>query len=135
MSTEVEAAIERMKADYQAGLSSPGTLYGEFHLSDVQRVLAAVDAAANATDPDVQRRFVRVLDMMEKHRIELVAARQSAPVTTEEVAEPKITVHYYEHSCEWLTKYCDEYHRRTAVVPASVLARYTRKPTEMEEER
>lgn len=32
------------------------------------------------------------------------------------------TVHYYEHDCEWLTKYCDEYHRKTAVVPTTALA-------------
>lgn len=35
-----------------------------------------------------------------------------------------VYVSWYEHSCDWLTKYCDEYHRVTARVPVSVLNQY-----------
>lgn len=34
------------------------------------------------------------------------------------------TVHWYQHDCPWWTKYCDEEHRRTAVVPLEVLVQY-----------
>lgn len=27
-------------------------------------------------------------------------------------------VSWYEHDCDWLTKYCDEHHQRSATVPA-----------------
>jgi len=38
--------------------------------------------------------------------------------------EKNIYVSWYEHDCDWITKYCDEYHRSSALVPASVLAQY-----------
>jgi hypothetical protein len=41
-----------------------------------------------------------------------------------ETSEQRVTVHWYDHDCEWVTKYCDEYHAKYALVPASVLRRY-----------
>lgn len=32
-----------------------------------------------------------------------------------------VTVYWYEHSCEWLSKYCDEHHKKSARVPQSFL--------------
>lgn len=39
--------------------------------------------------------------------------------------ERRIAVYYYEHSCEWVSKFCDEHHQRSALVPVSVLAAFT----------
>lgn len=33
-------------------------------------------------------------------------------------------VTWYEHDCEWITKYCDENHTVSALVPMSVLRQY-----------
>lgn len=35
-----------------------------------------------------------------------------------------VTVSWYTCDCEWITKYCDEEHYATAVVPKSVLSEY-----------
>lgn len=35
-----------------------------------------------------------------------------------------VTVHWYDHDCEWVTKYCEEHHVRTARIPADVLGRF-----------
>lgn len=35
-----------------------------------------------------------------------------------------VTVSWYEHECDWITKYCDEHHRKYAVIPRSVLAEH-----------
>ncbi len=32
-----------------------------------------------------------------------------------------VTVFYYEHDCDWISKYCEEHHRRYAVIPRSSL--------------
>jgi len=37
-----------------------------------------------------------------------------------------VYVGWYDHDCEWLTKYCDEHHRVGAMVPMSVLSQYKR---------
>lgn len=34
---------------------------------------------------------------------------------------PKIRVSWYTCNCDYLSKYCDEYHQASALVPASVL--------------
>lgn len=34
-------------------------------------------------------------------------------------------VHWYHCNCDVLSKYCDEYHRSVALVPAEVLRKYT----------
>jgi transcriptional regulator with XRE-family HTH domain len=39
-----------------------------------------------------------------------------------------IAVAWYEHTCEWVTKFCDEHHLRYAHVPADALKRYEPKP-------
>jgi hypothetical protein len=39
-------------------------------------------------------------------------------------ADDEVTVYYYDHTCEWISKYCDEHHRRHAVIPVDVLAKY-----------
>ena len=33
-----------------------------------------------------------------------------------------VLVSYYEHSCEWVSKYCDENHKRSAWVPRAALS-------------
>lgn len=33
-------------------------------------------------------------------------------------------VYWYECDCDWLTKFCDEFHRRTADIPLDVLKEY-----------
>ncbi len=38
--------------------------------------------------------------------------------------EKLVQVAWYEHDCPWLSKYCDENHLVTAMVPESVLASY-----------
>lgn len=35
-----------------------------------------------------------------------------------------IRVAWYEHSCPWITKYCDEEHTKVAMVPVSILSQY-----------
>lgn len=35
-----------------------------------------------------------------------------------------VRVHWYEHNCEWLTKYCDDHHMVSASVPKAVLRKY-----------
>ena len=32
-----------------------------------------------------------------------------------------VLVSWYEHDCDWITKYCDENHRKYAVVPRAIL--------------
>ena len=39
--------------------------------------------------------------------------------------EETVGVWYYDHECEWLTKYCDEFHRVYVRVPLSVLKEYS----------
>lgn len=36
----------------------------------------------------------------------------------------KVLVKWYECDCQWLTKYCDEEHVRTAWVPLDVVKRH-----------
>lgn len=38
-----------------------------------------------------------------------------------EITEPLVTIYWYEHNCEWLSKYCDEHHKRSAPVTAELL--------------
>lgn len=33
----------------------------------------------------------------------------------------KVTVYWYEHDCDWITKYCDEHHKHSAQVMRIVL--------------
>lgn len=33
-------------------------------------------------------------------------------------------VSWYEHDCDWITKYCDEHHQRYATIPVDVLEQY-----------
>lgn len=33
----------------------------------------------------------------------------------------QVTVYWYEHDCEWISKYCDEHHRRSGTVSRIVL--------------
>lgn len=35
-----------------------------------------------------------------------------------------VTVSWYSCDCPWLTKYCDEEHRKYAVIPRTVLEQY-----------
>lgn len=42
----------------------------------------------------------------------------------EMIVEEVVSVSWYEHDCDWITKYCDEEHRRSAFVPVSVLDQY-----------
>lgn len=37
-----------------------------------------------------------------------------------------VTIHWYDCNCDWLTKYCDEHHLRTARTPREILDRYTK---------
>lgn len=37
-----------------------------------------------------------------------------------------VRVSFTTCDCEWWTKYCDDYHTKTAYVPREVLNRYTR---------
>lgn len=32
-----------------------------------------------------------------------------------------VMVTWYEHGCDWITKYCDENHTRSALVPRKIL--------------
>lgn len=38
--------------------------------------------------------------------------------------DKKVWVSWYNHNCEYISKYCDEYHRVGASVPLSVLSEY-----------
>lgn len=38
--------------------------------------------------------------------------------------ERVVLVHWYDHDCLWLTKFCDEEHRRQAWLPVDVLRQY-----------
>lgn len=40
------------------------------------------------------------------------------------MTEQTILVTWYDHNCDWITKHCDEYHTRSALVPVEVLAQY-----------
>ena len=42
-----------------------------------------------------------------------------------EVEGEMVPVFYYEHDCDWVSKYCDENHRRSAMVPVASLAPVT----------
>lgn len=43
------------------------------------------------------------------------------------MTDQSIRVSWYDHDCDWITKYCDEYHTRSALVPLSVLEQYITK--------
>lgn len=45
----------------------------------------------------------------------------SQPVHVEATAEEVVQVFWYEHDCEWLSKYCDEHHRRSSRVSRAAL--------------
>ena len=36
-----------------------------------------------------------------------------------------VTVYWYDHDCEWISKYCDEHHRRSGQVSRIVLETVT----------
>lgn len=38
-----------------------------------------------------------------------------------------VRVSWYDCDCEWLLKYCDDYHRTYASVPVKVLEKYREK--------
>lgn len=38
--------------------------------------------------------------------------------------EEFVRVAWYDHDCDWLTKYCDENHRKFAWIPMSVVRQY-----------
>lgn len=58
-------------------------------------------------------------------RLRVIAQRASRLALTQpvqvEVSDEAVQVFWYEHDCEWLSKYCDEHHRRSALVPRSAL--------------
>ncbi len=35
-----------------------------------------------------------------------------------------VTVHFFTCDCEWATKFCDEYHTATAIIPREVVEQY-----------
>ena len=37
-----------------------------------------------------------------------------------------VSVRYYTCNCEWISKYCDEFHTARALVPVAVLEKYTK---------
>jgi hypothetical protein len=37
------------------------------------------------------------------------------------VTDDLVRVFWYDCDCEWVTKYCEEFHRRSALVPRGVL--------------
>lgn len=40
------------------------------------------------------------------------------------MSEELVSVSWYEHDCDWISKYCDDYHRVFSAVPVSILAHY-----------
>lgn len=45
-------------------------------------------------------------------------------------ADNLVAVSWTDCNCEWVTGYCDEYHRRTSRIPRSVLTRNARRDEE-----
>jgi hypothetical protein len=43
------------------------------------------------------------------------------------MADDYVTVSWFEHDCEWVSKYCYEHHEVHARVPVDVLTQYTSK--------
>ena len=48
------------------------------------------------------------------------AARQSAIFPGGEM----IRVYWYDHDCEWISKYCETEHSRSSLLPLEMLQRY-----------
>lgn len=46
------------------------------------------------------------------------------PLGYDRLVEP-VTVFWYDHDCDWITKYCDEHHRRSGTVSRIVLETVT----------
>lgn len=40
------------------------------------------------------------------------------------MADNLVLVSWYEHECDWISKYCDETHKVYAVVPEKLLRKY-----------
>jgi hypothetical protein len=40
------------------------------------------------------------------------------------MVDETIYVSWYEHDCDYLTKYCDEYHKVGARIPLEILTQY-----------
>lgn len=43
-------------------------------------------------------------------------------------ADGMVWVSWHDCSCDWLSKYCDEHHRKTALVPIEVLNEWRAEP-------
>jgi len=41
-----------------------------------------------------------------------------------------VHISWYEHDCDWITKYCDEHHRHSANVSRSALVALIKPPSE-----
>ena len=35
-----------------------------------------------------------------------------------------VRVQWFEHDCDWISKYCDEFHTRSVMIPRPVLNNY-----------
>jgi hypothetical protein len=35
-----------------------------------------------------------------------------------------VSVYWYDHDCEWISKYCETEHTRSSLIPLSVLKKY-----------
>lgn len=81
-------------------------------LSDPERLLAVCRGAA----PHTWRLGRSGLDSERAQPVE----RKS------EMTIDLVTIHWYDCNCDWLTKYCDEHHLRTARTPREILDRYTK---------
>jgi hypothetical protein len=53
-----------------------------------------------------------------------MAEHEDIPTGYDRLSEP-VTVFWYEHDCDWITKYCDEHHRRSGTVSRIVLETVT----------
>lgn len=43
------------------------------------------------------------------------------PAHDGEMSDEMVRVYWYDHACEWVTKYCDEHHRRSALIQKQAL--------------
>lgn len=38
--------------------------------------------------------------------------------------DKSVAISYYTCSCDWISKYCDDYHRDTVLIPLDALEKY-----------
>lgn len=69
-------------------------------------------------------------EVMERRKTQDFPHPAPTPSVDGEMSDEMVRVYWYDHACEWVTKYCDEHHRRSALVQKQALEAIPERPAE-----